>query len=601
MPHTLHHALKERAVPLPRNGEGEGQRLSRLRSAAYVPQMKFVLTALALSLTAPAAAREPPAATAMVSAADPRAAAAGIAMLKQGGNAMDAIAATLLALSVVEPQSSGIGGGGFLVYQPAGGRTPLTFDGREKAPMADTPALFVGGDGKPLPRSIAVPGGKSVGVPGNIAMLALAHSKQGKLPWRALFQPAIALARSGYDVTPRMARAIDASKGTLARQPAAAALFLNADGTPKGAGTHIVNEALAQSLEAIAAGGAKAFYTGAIARAVVTAVNTAPTNPTAMTVADLAAYQAKARAPVCAPYRVWRVCGMGPPSAGGVAVIAILKQLEGFDLGKLGPGSPVAWHLLAESERLAFADRAAYSGDSDFAAVPVAGLIAGDYLKARGGLIKAGSSMTRVAAGQPAGAVPRTAAPGGEVPSTTHFAAVDKAGNVASLTSTVEGGFGSSLVAGGFVLNNELTDFSFEPTAGGAPVANRVEPGKRPRSSMSPSIVYDRQGKVVLAIGAAGGMTIPAQVAKTIIGVLDFGLSVQDAIALPVLYVSDDLLIVEKGPQGEPLAKLLPELEKLGHRTGSYPLPLKANGIERTRGGWRGGADPRSEGVALGL
>ena len=563
--------------------------------------MKTTFLALVLasaSFASIASAKEPaPAAFAnAVSAADPRGTAAGLAMLKQGGNAMDAIAATLLALTVVEPQSSGIGGGGLLVYQPAGARAPLTFDGREKAPLAATPGYFTGADGKPQPRREATPGGKSVGVPGNVAMLALAHGKQGKLPWAAIFQPAIALARGGYDVTPRMARAIAASAELLGRSAEAKALFLNPDGSPKPAGTRIVNEPLAQTLEAIAKGGAAAFYKGPVAAQIVERVRTAPTNPSVMTLADLSGYEAKQRAPVCTAYRQWRVCGMGPPSAGGIAVLAILKQLEGFDLGKLGPDNPTAWHLIAESERLAFADRAMFGGDGDYVSVPVAGLIAPDYLKARGKLISATATMARAEPGSPRGAQPRTLAPGSEVPSTTHFVAVDAAGNVASLTSTVEGGFGSSLVAGGMVLNNELTDFSFEPTAGGAPVANRVEGGKRPRSSMSPSIVYDRKGRAVLAIGAAGGMTIPAQVAKAIIGVLDFKLSVADAIALPTIYVSDDLVIVEKSAQGERLVAMQPALEKLGHRVVAAPLPLKANGLERIAGGWRGGADPRSEG-----
>ncbi|MEY2884717.1 MAG: gamma-glutamyltranspeptidase [Pseudomonadota bacterium] len=561
-----------------------------------------LLPLLLLATAAPTIAKAPAPAgwTAAVSAADPRGTEAGLAMLKQGGNAIDAIGATMLALSVVEPQSSGIGGGGLLVFQPAKGGAPLTFDGREKAPARATPELFMGADGKPQPRRDAVPGGKSVGVPGNIAMLAMAHAKAGKLPWAALFQPAIALARNGYEITPRLARTIDGSKDTLARTPEAAALFLNPDGSAKAAGTRMVNEALAKTLEAIAAGGPQAFYKGDIAASIVTRVTTAPTNPSSMTLADLAGYEARERAPVCATYRVWKICGMGPPSAGGIAVIAILKQLEGFDLGKLGKDSPVSWHLIAESQRLAFADRAAYGGDSDFVDVPVKGLIAADYLKARGSLISASATMARALPGVPAGAKPRTSAPGGEIPSTTHFAAVDKAGNVASLTSTVEGAFGSSLVASGMVLNNELTDFSFEPTAGGAPVANRVQGGKRPRSSMSPSIVYDAKGRPVLAVGAAGGMTIPAQVAKAIIGVLDWKLSVADAIALPQIYANDDLIVVEKGPQGEALAAMIPALEKLGHRTALYPLPLKANGLERTANGWRGGADPRSEGVALG-
>ena len=567
--------------------------------------MKTTLLALVLasaSLSSIAAAKEPaPVAFAnAVSSADPRSTDAGLAMLKRGGNAMDAIAATLLALTVVEPQSSGIGGGGLLVYQPAGAKAPLTFDGREKAPLAATPDYFMAADGTPQPRRDATPGGKSVGVPGNVAMLALAHGQQGKLPWATIFEPAIALARGGYEITPRMARAIAGSAETLGRSPEARALFLNPDGTPKAAGTRIVNEPLAQTLEAIAKGGPSAFYKGAVAAQIVERVRTAPTNPSVMTLADLSGYEAKQRAPVCTAYRQWRVCGMGPPSAGGIAVLAILKQLEGFDLGKLGPDSPVAWHLIAESERLAFADRAMFGGDGDYVSVPVAGLIAPDYLKGRGKLISATATMARAAPGTPKGAQPRTPATGGEVPSTTHFAAVDAAGNVASLTSTVEGSFGSSLVAGGMVLNNELTDFSFEPTAGGAPVANRVEGGKRPRSSMSPSIVYDKKGRAVLAIGAAGGMTIPAQVAKAIIGVLDFKLPVADAIALPTIYVSDDLVILEKGPQGEKLVAMQPALEKLGHRTVAAPLPLKANGLERTAGGWRGGADPRSEGNSAG-
>ncbi len=346
--------------------------------------------ALALAfVSGPALAKSPVAAQAMVSAADPRAAAAGTAMLKAGGNAMDAVAATVLALTVVEPQSSGIGGGGLLVYQTAGGHTPATFDGREKAPLAATEALFLDAAGKPLPRGIAIPGGKSVGVPGNVAMLKLAHDKYGKLPWATLFGPAIALARDGYDITPRLASSIAGSAKTLARQPAAAALFLHPDGTPKAVGEHIVNAELARTFERIAAEGPAAFYTGANAAALVAAVDHAPTNPSTMTVADLAAYRAKERAPVCGAYRTYRVCSMGPPSAGGTAVVAMLGQLQGFDLAGLGKDSPVAWHLFAESERLAFADRAAYGGDMDFVSVPVAGLTDPAYLRDRAKLISA--------------------------------------------------------------------------------------------------------------------------------------------------------------------------------------------------------------------
>ena len=563
--------------------------------------MNRILPLAALALVAtPLAAKAPPAApAAMVSSADRRATEAGLAMLRQGGNALDAAAATMLALTVVEPQSSGIGGGGLLVYQAAGGKLPATFDGRETAPAGATDRLFIGADGKPQPFREAAPGGKSVGVPGNVAMLALAHAKYGKLPWKALFAPAIALATRGYDVTPRLAEAIAGSRKTLARQPAAAALFLNPDGSPKGVGSHIANPALAATLTAIADRGPQAFYGGANADAVVAAVRGAPTNPSTMVAGDLAAYRAKARAPVCGPYRGYRICSMGPPSAGGIAVIQILGQLQGFDLGKLGPASATSWHLFVESERLAFADRSAYGGDADFVTVPVAGLVDPAYIAARGQLIAADRTMARVAAGRPKGAPPRTAATGDEIPSTSAFSAADAAGNVVSVTSTVEGAFGSSLVAGGYILNNELTDFSFEPALNGAPVANRVQPGKRPRSSMSPSIVYDRSGRVVLAVGAAGGPTIPAQVAKAIMAVLDWRLSIGDAIALPLPYAADDLLVAEAGT---PLVAMLPALKALGHRTAEYPLPLKANGIERLPGGgWRGGTDPRSEGVASGL
>ncbi len=573
--------------------------------------MKNSLRALPLLFLATACATQPPQQAASpasaptsfanaVSTADPRATEAGLSILKQGGNSMDAIIATLLALTVVEPQSSGIGGGGFLVYQPAGAKMPVTFDGREKAPAAAGNDLFLGPDGKPQPRRDAVPGGKSVGVPGNVSMIALAHAKYGRLRWAALFQPAIRLARDGYVISPRMARSIAGSAETLARTPEAKALFLNPDGSPKPEGTRIVNEDLAKTFEAIAAKGPQAFYKGDIAAAIVDRVRTAPTNPSAMTVADLAAYAARQRPPVCARYRVWRVCTMGPPSAGGVAVIAMLKQLEGFDLAALGPNNPVSWHLLGESERLAFADRDAYGADGDFVPVPVAGLVADDYLKSRGALIRADSTMPIVVPGKPAGAAPRTRAPGTEVPSTTDFAIADAAGNIASLTSTVEGAFGSSLVARGMILNNELTDFSFEPSVGGSLVANRVEGSKRPRSSMAPSIVYDTSGRAVLVIGAAGGTTIPAQVAKAIIGVLDWKLSVGDAIGLPLIYASNDLMVLEKSPQGEPLLAMDAALQKLGHRTAQFPLPLKANGLERVGNGWRGGVDPRSEGVASG-
>jgi len=560
--------------------------------------MKLVFAALLAAVPVTAAARAPAVPQAMVSAADPRAAEAGLAMLRAGGTAMDAAAAVVLALTVVEPQSSGIGGGGLLLYQAAGGQTPATFDGRETAPKAATEALFLDPDGKPLPRGQAIPGGRSVGVPGNVAMLRLAHAKYGKLPWATLFGPAIALARDGYDITPRLASAIAGSARTLARQPAAAALFLRADGAPKATGDRIVNPALAATFETIAAGGPDAFYAGANAAALVAAVGNAPTNRSAMTAADVAAYRAHERPPVCGAYRRYRICSMGPPSAGGTAVVAILGQLQDFDLAALGKDSAVAWHLFAESERLAFADRAAYGGDADFVSVPVAGLTDAAYLRDRARLISATAVIAHAEPGQPKGAKPRIAPRSGEIPSTSDLAVADANGNIASLTSTVEGAFGSSLVAGGYILNNELTDFDFVPEVAGAKVANRVEGGKRPRSSMSPTIVYAPNGKVALVVGAAGGPTIPAQVAKAIVAVVDWHLPIQDAIALPLIFTNDDTLVLEKGPF---FAALEPALKRMGHTTVQYPLGLKANGLERIPGGWRGGADPRSEGVALGL
>ena len=559
--------------------------------------MKLIALGLALVGSA-AVAKGPVAPQAMVSAADPRAAAAGLAMLKAGGSAMDAVAATVLALTVVEPQSSGIGGGGLLVYQPTGGTTPTTFDGRETAPKAATEALFLQADGTPQPYGQAIPGGRSVGVPGNIAMLKLAHAKYGRLPWATLFGPATALAKDGYDITPRLADAIAHSAKTLARQPAAAALFLHTDGSPKTVGEHIVNPTLAVTFDSIAAGGPAAFYTGPNAAAIVAAVVGAPTNPSAMTITDVAGYHAKQRPPVCGSYRRHRICSMGPPSGGGIAVVAILAQLEGFDLATLGAKSTTAWHLFAESERLAFADRAAYGGDSDFVRVPVAGMTDPAYLRDRAKLISASAVIAHAQPGRPKGAPPRIAPASGEIPSTSDIAVADAAGNVASLTSTIEGGFGSSLVAGGYVLNNELTDFDFVPTVAGAKVANRVEGGKRPRSSMSPTIVYGPDGKVLLVLGAAGGPTIPAQVAKTIVGVIDWHLTIQEAIALPLIFTNDDTLVLEKGTMLDAMA---PALTAMGHAVVLYPLGLKANGIERISGGWRGGADPRSEGIALGL
>jgi gamma-glutamyltranspeptidase/glutathione hydrolase len=533
--------------------------------------------------------------TGMVSAADPRAAEAGAEMLRQGGTAADAAFATLLALNVVEPQSSGIGGGGYLVYSD-GGAEPVTYDGRETAPAAATGTWFFK-DGRPMDIDEAIPGGKSVGVPGNIRMIALAHREHGKLAWSTLFQPAIRLARNGFAITPRLFESLGKYSKTGALSAEARALFYGADGNPLPVGTIVRNPTFADFLESLARFGPDSFYVGPNAEAIVATVNSSPRNPSRMTAGDLASYDAKRRPPVCGTYRGYRVCGMGPSSSGGTTVFAILKQLERFDLAKLGPQSPTSWHLIAESMRLAYADRDKYLGDPDFVQVPVAGLIDAGYLAQRSALIAPDRSLTHADAGNPPGApVVTCAVPAAPERGTSHFVAVDRWGDVASETSTIESAFGSGLVVRGYYLNNELTDFSFEPVKGGCPVANRLEGGKRPRSSMSPTIVYGPDGKVRLAVGAAGGATIIAQVAKAIIGVIDWKLSAQQAIALPVLFAPGDTVFVERGSAHE---AMIPALRALDHRVETRDPSFKANAIEFVNGRWVGAADPRSEGAAV--
>jgi gamma-glutamyltranspeptidase / glutathione hydrolase len=532
----------------------------------------------------------------MVSAADPRAAAAGVEILRAGGSAADAAFATLLALNVVEPESSGIGGGGYLVYSDRGGPA-VTFDGREKAPVAATGTWFYK-NGQPMKFSDAQPGGKSVGVPGNLRMMALAHQRYGKLAWAALFHPAIILARDGFKVTPRLYNSLLHYSATGALSAEARAIFYQPDGQPKPVGTLIRNPDFAAFLDKVARLGPDSFYVGPNAQAIAAVVTRAPHNPAPMTTGDIASYEAKPRPPVCGTYRVFRVCGMGPSSSGGFTVAATLAQLQRFNLSALGPHSPTAWHLIAESERLAYADRDKYLADEDFVRVPLAGLMDAHYLAGRSALISPTTTMASVQAGMPAGAkVTCTPEPQPER-GTSHFVAVDRWGDVASETSTIESSFGSGLMVNGYYLNNELTDFSFEPDKDGCPVANRVEGGKRPRSSMSPTIVYGPDGHVVLAVGAAGGSTIPAQVVKMIVGVLDFHLPPQQAIALPMIYAPGDTLFVEKGTF---LEAMIPQLHALGHadvRT-LPPGTFKGNAIEWLNGRWVGGADPRSEGVAL--
>lgn len=572
----------------------------RLGSYAMIDRLLKSLLPIAL-LTGCVTAQSEPVASASrsagaVSAADPRAAAAGQAILREGGSAADAAIAIAIALTVVEPQSSGIGGGGFLVYHDATSRGLTSFDGREAAPAAATPSLFITPAGIPMTGGEAVPGGKSVGVPGNIRMFALAHRKHGKLPWARLFEPAIALARNGFEITPRGHEFLVSRGRGAGMTPWGRSYFFGADGAPKPAGTILKNPELAATLSAIASRGPDAFYVGPIAQALVNTVRNAARNPSQMTAGDLASYDAKERPVLCGTYRRHRICGMGPPASGAVNVYQMLKQIERFDLRGMGRDSPEAWHLIAESQRLAYADRNAYIADPDFTPVPAEGLMNERYLAGRSAQIRADGRIARAEAGVPPGARPVTPARSLEPAGTSHMVAVDAVGNVASLTSTIEGAFGSGLTTGGFYLNNELTDFSFAPKAAGAPVANRVEAGKRPRSSMSPTIVYGPDGQVRVALGAAGGSTIIAQVAKTLIAIIDWDLPIEEAIMLPQLIAMGETVTVE---QGTALEAMIPALTAKGHKVAARALPLKGNAVEWRGGAWVGGADGRSEGAAL--
>jgi len=540
-----------------------------------------------------AAADAPPVTAGAVSSADPRATAAGEAILAQGGSATDAAIAVMLALTVVEPQSSGIGGGGFMVRADGADGTLVTYDGRETAPAAATPNRFLDADGKVLGREARVFSGLSVGVPGNVALAAKAHAEHGKLPWAKLFAPAIALAEDGFVMNRRLYESLNGNKGRADKSAAAKAVFFGTDGNPLPLGATIRVPELAATFRTLAAGGPQAMYGSTSAAALAAYVSSETPQDGRMTAADVTGYTAKERAPVCAHYRVYRVCGMGPPSSGGIAVVQMLGQLERFDIAALGPDSPQFWHLFIESQRLAYADRELYSGDADFVEVPVAGLVDAGYLASRSGLISPEARIAKPEAGVPPGA-PLARGDGPEEPEngTTHFAVVDAAGNAVSYTSTIEGAFGSGLHWRGFYLNNELTDFTLTPEADGKPVANRVEGGKRPRSSMAPTIVYDAQGRVVLVIGAAGGPTIPVTVARAIIGVIDFKLSAQDALALPFAMSFGDMLLIEEGTT---LAAMKEQLIALGHtniRLG--PAPIKANALGlRADGTWEAATEPR--------
>jgi len=542
----------------------------------------------------------------MVAAANPLATEAGYQMLKQGGTALDAAIATQLVLTLVEPQSSGIGGGAFLMHFD--GKRVQSYDGRETAPSAADEKLFQDANGKPVSRETGVVGGRSVGAPGVLRMLELAHKTHGKLAWSRLFDPAIQLAENGFAVSPRLNALISWDRH-IARDPVAAAYFFDKDGKPWPVGHILKNPELAKSLREIASGGADAFYKGRIARDIAAKVASHPTNPGKLTSADIAGYQAKEREPVCADYRVYTVCGMPPPSSGGIAIAQILGVLETKNIGAYAPKDGVlnaeAIHLMSEAERLAYADRNRYVADTDFVPLPgkgVQSLLDKTYLLQRSSLI-ASKSMGRARPGTP----PELNVAWGDdtaldKPSTSHLVALDGYGNSLSMTTSVEDAFGSRQMVDGFMLNNQLTDFSFDSADENGPVANRVQANKRPRSSMSPTLVFDKQTKkLVLATGSPGGSTIINYVAKVLVGTLDWNLNVQQAISLPNFGSRNGPTELEAGrfPQA-----VLDELKARGHEVRQMEQNSGLQGLQRLRKDgkdvWFGGADPRREGIVRG-
>jgi gamma-glutamyltranspeptidase/glutathione hydrolase len=549
---------------------------------------RFLPLAALVTLTLPSLA----AAQGVTSSADPRATEAGREILHQGGTAADAAIAMVAMLTLVEPQSSGIGGGGFMLHHNAKDGSISTIDGREKAPAAAKPERFLGPDGKARGYMDVIPGGLSVGVPGNMRLMEMAHKKWGKLEWKALFAPAIKLAEEGFIVTPALNNWLVEFEPMWKDFPDARAIYY-VDGKPAPVGTRIKNPAYAATLRAIAARGPDAFYSGANAKAISDAVAKAPRNAAALTAKDLAAYQAKERPAVCTSYRIYKVCGMGPPSSGATTVFGILGMVEGWDMKTMGKDNPMSWHLLAEAMQFSYADRAAYLGDADFVDVPVKGLLDKSYLAERRQLISPYRAAGRYEPGTPPGAKPRAAAPAIPEQGTTHFVTVDAAGNVVSMTSTIESIFGSQLIAGGYFLNNELTDFDLAPTQDGVPTANRVQAGKRPLSSMSPTIVYGPDGKVVLAVGSAGGKRIIMHVTKVLIGVLDWGLDAKSAMELPNLFFGKGGVLIENNEAGQAIAA---KMKPFGYSFTATGLGSKLNAVERTAEGYRGAADPRGPG-----
>lgn len=533
----------------------------------------------------------------MVVAANPYASWAGKNVLVKGGSAIDAAIAVQAMLTLVEPQSSGIGGGGFILYWDNKAKKLHTFDGRETAPSKARIDLFLE-DGKPIKWIDAVVGGKSVGVPGVLKALDMAHKEFGNLAWSELFADSITLSRNGFTVSNRLASLLERKIHPGLNQFRTPSIYFYPGGKPLAEGSVKKNAALARTLTSIAQNGADSFYTGKIAGNIARAIQFSIINPGLLTSQDIAEYQAIKRSPVCGSYRTYQVCGMAPPSSGGINVLQILRTLEPYNISQYSIGSAPAVHLFTQASRLAYADREMYIADSDFSQLPFSALLSKRYLADRSRKISLDKDMGKTLAGKPFPISNFSKGKSFEQPNTSHFSIVDKEGNAVSMTTSIEFAFGSGVMVDGFLLNNQLTDFSFNPYRYNDPVLNRVEPKKRPRSAMSPTMVFDGEGQLTLVLGSPGGSRIVSYVAQTIMGVLDWGLDIQQAINLPKVTNRNDYTALEKGTVIE---ELKPMLEKMGHKVQIRDLNSGLHGIQLIDGVLVGGADPRREGVAVGF